>query len=77
MTAHMLAEMTQVEFQEMLENVVEATVERKLLELLGDPDEGFVLYEAVQVRLQRQRERVQAGERGVALTDVIRQLELD
>ena len=77
MTAHMLAEMTQVEFQEMLENVVEATVERKLLELLGDPDEGFVLYEAVQVRLQRQRERVQVGERGVALTDVIRQLELD
>ena len=43
MTVHTLAEMTQDEFQEMLETIVEQTVERKLLELLGDLDEELTL----------------------------------
>ncbi len=77
MTVRALAEMTPAEFQEMLEDVVEVTVERKLLELLGDPDEDLVLREAVQARLRRQRERVRAGERGVALENIAQQLALD
>ncbi len=41
MTAETIARMTPSEFKEMLETVVEATVERTLLEMLGDPDEGL------------------------------------
>ena len=72
-----VAEMTTQEFQEMLEDVVEVTVERKLLELLGDPDEGLSMRESVQTRLRRQHMQVRKGERGTALSDIVRQLELD
>jgi hypothetical protein len=76
MTVQTIAEMTPVEFQEMLEDVVETTVERKLLELLGDPDEGLSVRETFQARLRRQQAQVRDGERGTALYDVIQQLDL-
>ena len=33
--------------------VIETTVEQKLLEMLGDPDEGLELREEIKERLQR------------------------
>ncbi|MGC9394128.1 MAG: hypothetical protein ACP5J4_04680 [Anaerolineae bacterium] len=71
-----VAEMTTQEFQEMLEDVVEATVERKLLELLGDPDEGLSVRESFQARLRRQHAQVREGERGIVLSDVVQKLNL-
>ncbi len=76
MTVHTLAEMTRDEFQEMLEAIVERTMERKLLELLGDPDAGLVLRESMQNRLRRQQQAVIEGVRGIALEDVLQQLDL-
>ncbi len=76
MALHMLTEMTRDEFQEMLEAVVERAVESKLLELLGDPDEGLTLQESVRNRLIRQHQAVVDGARGVALDEALHQLEL-
>jgi hypothetical protein len=42
-----VVEMTQNEFREMIESVVE----EKLIELLGDPDEGLKLKRSVHSRL--------------------------
>jgi hypothetical protein len=64
--------MTREELQEMLE----ATIEQKLLEMLGDPDEGLELRDDVRERLLSQRRAVAEGERGQSLEDVVQQLEL-
>ncbi len=68
-----VAQMTRDELKEM----IEAAVERKLLELLGDPDEGLPIRKAVRERLLRQRQAVSAGERGESLEDVVRRLGLE
>jgi len=68
-----VAEMTQEELREM----IETTVEEKLLELLVDPDEGLVLQETIRERLLQQKQAVANGERGEAFDDVIRRLGLD
>jgi len=57
-----------------LRAMIEAVIEQKLTELLGDPDEGLPLREALRERLVRQKESVAAGERGEALHDVARRL---
>jgi hypothetical protein len=57
-----------------LRAMIEAVIEQKLTELLGDPDEGLPLREALRERLARQKEAVAAGERGEALDDVARRL---
>jgi hypothetical protein len=62
MTTGTIAQMTQEEFREMLETVVESTVERKLLEILGDPDEGLEIRSEVKERLLRQRQATPAGQ---------------
>jgi len=61
--------------KEELRGMIEETVEHKLLEILGDPDEG--LKEAVRDRLLRQREALRAGEQGQPFSDVVRQLGLE
>lgn len=68
-----VAQMTKSELQEMIGN----TVEQKLLELLGDPDEGFHLKKLVRDRLFRQKQAVAAGERGKPFKDVVRRLKLE
>ena len=68
-----VAQMTKGELREM----IKASVERKLLELLGDPDEGLPIRKAVRDRLLRQQQAVSAGERGAPLEDVVRQLGLE
>lgn len=68
-----VAQMTQRELREMMETLIE----QKLLELLGDPDEGLEIRKSVRDRLLRQRKAVAAGERGKPLEDVVRQLGLE
>jgi hypothetical protein len=77
MADHTIAQMTQEEFKEMLETVVETTVERKLLEILGDPDEGLEIRGEVQDRLLRQRQEVASGQQGRLFQDVVQELGLE
>jgi hypothetical protein len=65
-----VAQMTKDELAQMLSNVVE----KKLIELLGDPDEGLVLKESVRKRLIRQKKAVAKGERGVGFAEVRKRL---
>jgi len=62
--------MSPSELSEMIENIVE----KKLLELLKDPDTDFELNEGVVERLLQQRELVSEGDRGLSLEAVRRQL---
>ncbi|NIV32825.1 MAG: hypothetical protein GWN58_26285, partial [Anaerolineae bacterium] len=64
-------------FKELLETVVATTVEEKLLEILGDPDDGLELREAVRDRLVRQRKAVAKGQYGQPMEDLVRELELE
>ena len=68
-----VAQMSKDELREMLE----ITVEQKLLELLGDPDEGLEIKKSVRARLVRQKKAVAAGERGEPFQDVVRRLGLE
>lgn len=70
--AKTVADMTATELRELVSSVVE----EKLLQLLGDPDEGLVLRENVRERLLRQKRAVAKGERGEALETVARRLRL-
>jgi hypothetical protein len=47
-----VAQMTKEELKEL----IEVTIEQKLLEILGDPDKGLEIREAVRDRLLRQKE---------------------
>ncbi len=71
--AETVAQMTKEELREMIEWVVE----EKLVELLGDPDEGLELRESVRQRLLRQKRAVANGERGEPLEEVLKKLGLD
>jgi len=64
--------MTKAQFREMLGE----TIEEKLLELLGDPDDGLAIRSSVRARLLRQRRKVASGDRGEPLEDVVRRLGL-
>jgi hypothetical protein len=66
------AEMT----AEDLRTIVGEAVEEKLVEMLGDPDEGPALREDVRTRLRKQRERLEAGDRGLEFEEVSRRLGL-
>ncbi len=68
-----VARMTEQKLKEM----IETTVERKLLELLGDPDEGLALRKSVRERLLRQRRAMASGQRGEPFAGVVKRLGLD
>jgi hypothetical protein len=51
--------------------------ERKLLEILGDPDQGLELRESVRERLLRQREAMVAGDLGEPFEEVVQKLVLE
>lgn len=55
----------------------ETVVEKRLLELLGDPDEGLPIRKTIRDRLLRQKQSVVNGERGEPFEDVIRRLRLE
>ena len=67
-----VGEMTKGELQEM----IGALIEEKLLELLGDPDEGLSLRKPLRDRLLRQKKAVAEGQRGEPLEDVSRRVGL-
>jgi hypothetical protein len=67
-----VARMTKHELKE----IIESTVEQKLLELLGDPDQGLVLKKRVKDRLRRQRKSVASGQRGESLAVIVKRLGL-
>jgi hypothetical protein len=66
-----VGQMPQAEFVKMLEAIIDAAVEQKLIEILGDPDKGLSLRKDVRARLLRQQQAVKAGERGQSLEDVL------
>jgi len=68
-----VAQMTKDELRE----IIEATIERKLIELLGDPDQGLSIRKLARDRLSRQKQAVAAGERGEPFKDAVRRLELE
>jgi len=68
-----VTQMTKEELREMIETVIE----EKLLELLGDPDEGLPIRKNVRDRLLRQREAVASGERGEPFEEVTRRLGIE
>ncbi|MCD6289556.1 MAG: hypothetical protein J7M34_03560 [Anaerolineae bacterium] len=57
--------------------MIETIVEEKLLELLGDPDEGLPIRKSIRERLLRQKEAVASGERGEPFEEVTRRLGLE
>ncbi len=59
-----------------LQALVESAVERKLVEMLGDPDAGLVLKLTVKARLRRSLAAVGRGERGISAEHVTRGLRL-
>lgn len=70
--AHRVSEMTADE----LKDLIGETVEEKLIELFGDPDEGLVMTKSLKNRLMRQKASVAKGERGELLDDVLVRLGL-
>jgi hypothetical protein len=70
--AKIVAEMTAEELRE----VVGSAVEKKIVELLGDPDAGLEIRENVRKRLLRQKRAVAKGDRGEPLEKVVRRLKL-
>lgn len=70
--ANTVAQMTKDE----LIAVMEDLIERKLLEIIGDPDEGLEIRESVRQRLFRQKAAAEAGERGIPLQDVLQKMQM-
>lgn len=68
-----VAELSVDEFKQ----VIATTVEQKLLEMLGDPDEGLELEEEIRARLRRTLEVEQKGQRGIAAQEVAARLDLE
>lgn len=64
------------ELREMIELAVEDAVDRRLQELLNDPDEGLELREEVVQRLKEQQKGMAAGDRGQSLDEVAKKLGL-
>lgn len=60
-----------------LRAMIETSVERKLVELLGDPDEGLELRPEVVERIERQRKEYAAGRRGKSLQQVMKEYKVE
>ena len=65
-----VAKMTTKELQKM----IGAVVEEKLVELLGDPDQGLEIKKSLGNRLLRQKKGVALGQRGEKLEDVAKRM---
>jgi hypothetical protein len=59
-----------------LEALIESAVERKLVEMLGDPDRGLELTPAAKNKLRRSIAATQRGERGIPAKTVAKELGL-
>ena len=67
-----VAQMTKEELREMIAGLIE----EKLLELIGDPDEGLTMKKSLRDRLLRQKKAVARGQRGEPIKEVARRLGL-
>jgi DNA-binding NarL/FixJ family response regulator len=67
-----VAQMTKQELKEL----IETSIEQKLLDLLGDPDLGLTIQATMRERLVRQQEAVARGERGESFEEIAQQLGL-
>jgi len=63
--------------KEELKELIETIVEQKMLELIGDPDEGLSIREELLQRLKRQKEQVSSGKRGKSFESVVKELGLE
>ena len=73
-----IAQMSPEELREMIEEAVANSLEEKLMELFGDPDEGLVLREEFKENLIRQREDFLKGEdKGRSLEQVLKDIGLN
>ena len=68
-----VAELTVEEFKQ----IVEEAVERKLSEMLGDPDEGLELRPEIEQRLRRSLTYAAAGGKTLSLEEAIARVETD
>ncbi len=68
--ASTVGDMSPADLREMLEDLLE----EKLSELIHDPDQGLEVRASLRRRLQAQKTRTAAGERGRALEGVARDL---
>ncbi len=59
-----------------LEALIESAVERKLLEMFGDPDQGLELKPSVKTKLRRSIAATKRGERGKPAQQVAKELGL-
>jgi hypothetical protein len=69
----MVAELSVDEFKQLIGEAVE----RKLLEVLGDPDEGLELHTEIQARLRRTLEAERRGTKGVPAREAADRLGLE
>ena len=62
-----VAQMAKEELREMIATLIE----QRLLELVGDPDEGLPIRKTLRDRLLRQKKAVERGERGESFADAV------
>jgi hypothetical protein len=72
-----IAQMTTEDFRTMLENIVAQTIEKKLTEMMGDPDFGLTVRRSVRDRLMRQQQDVKKGRYGHNFEDAIARMETE
>lgn len=60
-----------------LKQIIEETMEQKLEEMLGDPDEGLELREEIKARLRRSLEAERRATRGIPAQEVAAELGLE
>ncbi len=68
-----VAQMTKEELSEFIERLIE----KKLLEIIGDPDEGLEIWDTIRKRLLCQKKAVKSGEHGESFDEVVHQLGLE
>ncbi len=62
---------------EQLKELIKETVEEKLQEILGDPDQGLELKEDVKKRLEESLSAMRAGEEGIPIEQVAKEIGLE
>jgi len=69
-----IKDLTIDDFKNLIQDTVKETIEQTLTEYLHDPDFDLKLKEDVKKRLIESQEKTLKGEKGVPLTEVIKQL---
>jgi hypothetical protein len=62
---------------EQLQALIEDTIEAKMDEILGDPDEGLELRDEVKAKLRKSLAATERGGKGIPIEEVARKLGLE